>query len=1711
MQMDFCNLTPIRRHTQTVVVWNTPTDRLVLVFVGHNFDPELKRAIEEGSKLDETQKARLKAEFGSTKYLSIPPAPSGTTQTIRLVEQFVFDDDTCLVLRWKLAKELGLSSPNELFLWNSEKPIELEYLDAMLKPVEITSNPFEASIDPQFVNEAGDYLPTLQLLSHEKQLLQDTTVFATTASAVYQWHSDPQTKENRIFYGIIKKYFPALKELASKVSKSNTTVYDALSKNDEIVASVYYTPFDSKNILQSECGIKRLYFRIRPKQTETQQFVRTFPLLFNNLRASNKVPYIEYRDFNNNYYKVYKPALGYRKSGEEHKLQLETLKEWIDPNKKVFKKIKRNNKIAPVGVDNIDRRNRSLRFKVHFKHIDGLDRYFTVILHDTGFYDIKFSLSSDTLTDLDFKEALQNTRLLLEEVSRLISPDINGYFYILNWETFLNPPSYVEILDTEASFNLTFGKKTVSFKKAVALLDDLSFLEPNGEQRGENCNYKFKRVSNYTNMDNIAEFMNARYTLPKEELIQAIQEAFTISVEDATKAYEERSDRLLFDVYKNGKQFFYKPELSSGIHIEMSRLGDQQISGKLTNFRSVSVLHRIIKTVCLVWTPNGLPTVSKLTKKNRGALEEATVAMTKPVITLKAVQETIDEQEDDFGDYDLDLEVELSPSISAPPIEEDGNDNEIEFELGGGAGKNTNDLDDETDNALDFNLSDIENDEEKQKKYYKKMYASILKSLIKADKELFRFKTDQKKSYPSVCGAVDKRQPVVITDKEKEEIDTKHPGSYTTYIKTGSSPNLENKYYYICPKIWCPLSKVSLTPEELKANGNRCPAPVRELPLILHSNYWTKKTTGENGEILKSEHEHHPGFLKKETHPDGLLLPCCFKKELKTTKEIKKPVVVITEEPKEVEEVLDEPEEPIKLPEQQVKERYILKETGLALEEERYGLLPEHLAMYFKSDTCSGLVKDDTPCMVRKGIRQDPQSFLTCMVYLMKNPRVSSVADLLKVIETKLTVFDFMKLNNGNTLKTFFHEHEVIHEKENYQRFRNWFLDEKQSAYVTQFHIRRIKKAVSEMPDAFDSSHIYAKEIQREYIIYNAYTNFLYYLNSGVFKTHEDLLDLFSNKYEWLNTNAYNLVLFEENAESTVMHCPKYIGIGSTVDYTRPFVFIIKTGKYYEPVVHVTFHKGTVKELSSFNYNSHELIQRIVHSYIKSCKNPTNKEVKETKRFVNNLYSHGVEIQKYVINTSFKVVGILETRNIFIPFQSQVPLLDYGFVPVEKFIYVQDLYTVKTTVEASEVKRFFGSLAKWTETDNYKIKSTIRNEDDPDNVVAFRLKNNQIVPVHVGSQFKNILQSEFDDIDIFIGQNRTEIEYDTFEYNAVFQKVIRSILLDEEKAKKLKHIRHPQNPLPDFVKQRILETLVSRPDLKQAYIDNMVDELLYKDPYYIFQETLKNVRSNEDDIVFDQYSTNIVDATHQRLINPYRYTETSIEDYIIPVSVRAVDVSKVSVSDLVKDNLVEIRPAKWQIVLPTFQMYMQPKTHYDNEYILDLFYKASRETKTRVTKKAMKDFLHAEMVKDFSRNKTRLIQELLLNESFSLLVREITSENLYNLMTLEDLLRFVNSPSYKFSYYELKRLAKLNRINLVFVGRQRNTNNKFPNGFRCIYNSSLTWMLFHIDFQPQYEYYSVLVRDNKHILHSSDNFSVEFNEQLKVHCSKTPKQKEAEA
>ena len=282
-------------------------------------------------------------------------------------------------------------------------------------------------------------------------------------------------------------------------------------------------------------------------------------------------------------------------------------------------------------------------------------------------------------------------------------------------------------------------------------------------------------------------------------------------------------------------------------------------------------------------------------------------------------------------------------------------------------------------------------------------------------------------AYSRSCPWNVRRQPVILTNEEKEQIDKEHPGSYSHSITYGSDAS--KPYHYICPRYWSLKHNTSLTEEEVKSGkyGAIIPQKAKKIPPGANIFEFTddKYHVDEKGNYK----QHYPGFLKKDAHPKGLCVPCCFAQWDKPSQTIRRQeceankfeaVQIKTkskaasaasaasagtdavesttgsaaasseEKPNPPQVVASVSYEPVKLTE--IKDERILSPEKFPLENNRLGYLPTQLQKFLFTDNrnCqvslkNAAIKKDTPCLIRRGVEtNDHQSFVSVIAYYYK-------------------------------------------------------------------------------------------------------------------------------------------------------------------------------------------------------------------------------------------------------------------------------------------------------------------------------------------------------------------------------------------------------------------------------------------------------------------------------------------------------------------------------------------------------------------------------------------------------------------------------------------------------------------------------------------------------------------------------------------------------
>jgi hypothetical protein len=146
-------------------------------------------------------------------------------------------------------------------------------------------------------------------------------------------------------------------------------------------------------------------------------------------------------------------------------------------------------------------------------------------------------------------------------------------------------------------------------------------------------------------------------------------------------------------------------------------------------------------------------------------------------------------------------------------------------------------------------------------------------------------------AYSKSCPSEYSKQPVMLTGKEKKYIDDQDTKfgtkSYDEHITYGTG---DKKYHYICPRYWCLNDdngkSRSISFEDI--NNGKCGGwdalipqgadkvpPGKRIVEFTDDRFHKSEVKTDNALVYKPM---FPSFMSTDKHPDGLCVPCCYGK-----------------------------------------------------------------------------------------------------------------------------------------------------------------------------------------------------------------------------------------------------------------------------------------------------------------------------------------------------------------------------------------------------------------------------------------------------------------------------------------------------------------------------------------------------------------------------------------------------------------------------------------------------------------------------------------------------------------------------------------------------------------------------------------------------------------------------------------------------------------
>lgn len=796
------------------------------------------------------QEVALRAAFGPkfAKVLGLQKSQAALPKTYHTTT--FYSDDTVAMFRKKVCHALGLSSPNEMYLW---------YMQAVDATVHHTfvKNTFRADGRTSFATfsqKVKAYYGYDMEESAGAAIIDRAEAVRLLTAANIRKVAEPLCF--KYFYDTFVEYMcydprraadhpPATSSLSLQTTLAllmhnfqalDDTYYVHMRKGAAAEVQEAYYPLGDPNPLDAaDKKFLRLlqdteqaamdadaipeeltsehnmnYVQIKGNDTGLNRSVN-MEVFFQALSASAAMPFIKMKTQSNAYYKVHAQSLP--------RIPKEDLDKWTH-----------------VSTTRDDRAYVLCKLSYHERS------FCTVHVYQDLSFQVKFNMS------IKDKESLASVRAFLGKHVQPILALLRQCY----------PSSYIpelsrEVLESAAEADIVHVAQMILSSK-ITTGQEIKYAAFPGLIREKFFPYfniidtkdptilhlQYKKVNNYTKMNNLGVFIYQHLAMEPADLVALVMMTFMVSKEEAEREIESWKIKHTAELQKKGKDYIVKMRGDNFVNVKIrlsSPLELKFLTNGVTDYGMYLKIEHLLKA--LAAQSSTAKAASKATKKAKeleamvDAQEAEAQEAADAFMNFKDLEELggLEAEEDmedggidaaDLLDFEKMFEEEMAKADDPKPA----------------AAPAAGPAQSPTAPAAS------------PKAGTKKLQAYFLTRLREADRELFDYKVDKKTTskrddYPSLCQWVDRRQPVVVEKHELDRIQKEHPRAIDGYVKTGSTGDLWKKNFYICPSIWCPKSRVALSYQEYAAAKKQgaCPLPNEEPILFSSKTYWGKTST----------------------------------------------------------------------------------------------------------------------------------------------------------------------------------------------------------------------------------------------------------------------------------------------------------------------------------------------------------------------------------------------------------------------------------------------------------------------------------------------------------------------------------------------------------------------------------------------------------------------------------------------------------------------------------------------------------------------------------------------------------------------------------------------------------------------------------------------------------------------------------------------------
>ena len=695
-----------------------------------------------------------------------------------------------------------------------------------------------------------------------------------------------------------------------------------------------------------------------------------------------------------------------------------------------------------------------------------------------------------------------------------------------------------DIKDIDYNFTI-YINRPFSIKNIQGCVSNIFVTDGNNLKDGIQARYK--RVANYNAMTSMEAFIveKQKKGFDYQEIIQQLVIVYPdVDQEEAIQLVGKLASELQIDrgVRKNVIDLKMNPGFSttfafdaitSELRIDVRGIDDIQYLDvipiyinaivQITQFKSdLGVTNNKIKTICGKNVEDDVvfeEVVANSEKSyNEKINQEKETEIEKEITVEKEEQQ--DKEEDELSDYSEDA-LDLFFGEDEESEEESEENTSSAQTISGGEGTDREQEENENE------VKDITTLKLNNPYYFQKRMQDRDPALIMTENK------GKFKEYSRICHQHVRRQPVILTQRELDKINEKHPGflkEESDIVKYGSNP--DKQYYYICPRYWDLKKNTLITPDEIKENNLEdkiIPLKAKQVPEGKYIYEFTNPDDGSNTPF--------PSLIP-DKHPDGHCLPCCFKNWKPGSQVERKKRLCLGKE--------------VKNTVRAEKDDYILGPGKFPLNQDKWGYLPTNIQRILKNRNTECVT--GKPCVLRHGVEYSKnQSFLGCisdaLFYVKNGGTVPTIKEIKQTIISILTLDNYITFQNGNLITEFYDSSKTVNVNAPKYRETRLYSRTKNDSAKSEF----FKKACNS---------------------YEQFVKFILSEDSEIDYTY--LWDLVSTPNPGLFENGINLVIFkspnEDNTDNLNLICPTNHYTSRSYDPQKPTLLLYNEGQYFEPM-----------------------------------------------------------------------------------------------------------------------------------------------------------------------------------------------------------------------------------------------------------------------------------------------------------------------------------------------------------------------------------------------------------------------------------------------------------------------------------------------------------------------------------------------------------------